>query len=161
MARTPPAELVEFRADDRAARQPILDAMTDMTEAQRGWINLHPGIHPDDEPPPQTILGRVFSGTGPPVPVCTWVAPQPAQKPPHPEFGILHKAGPKVVRTLADAGIVVPDHWVVLADHPRRGLVVAVHPETPHDEVLDWILRAGAALTRIPLTGMWQAAINR
>ena len=134
--------------------------MTELARAQTGWITLQPGIHPDDEPPPTTILGRLFSGTGPPVPLCTWVAPEPKQKPPHPEIGIMHKAGPKVVRTLEQRGITLPDHWVVLADHPRRGLVVAIHPDSPHDEVLDWLVRAAEVLTRIPLTGTWKASIH-
>ena len=150
-------EEFEFRPPDDGA---VVDAMGALAHARRGWITLQPGIHPDDEPPTPTILGRVFSGTGPPVPVCTWVAPEPKQKPPHPEIGILHKAGPKAVRTLNDAGLAVPDHWVVLADHPRRGLVVAVHPESPHAEVLTWLLRAGELLTRIPLTGTWKAAVH-
>jgi hypothetical protein len=157
----PSPQPVEFRPEDAAAVASIVDAMTELTNAQKGWINLYPGIHPDDEPPTPSILGSLFSGTGPPVPVCTWVAPQATQKPPHPELGILHKSGPKAVRKLAAEGITVPDHWKVLADHPKRGLVIAVHPQSPNEEVLDWLMRAGAALTRIPLTGSWQAAINR
>jgi len=159
VARTP--ELVEFRPEDKAAVAAIAKIMAELTTAQKGWINLYPGVHPDDEPAPPSILGSLFSGTGPPVPVCTWVAPQASQKPPHPELGILHKSGPKAVRKLASEGITVPDHWKVLADHPRRGLVIAVHPESPHTEVLEWLMRAGAALTRIPLTGSWQGAVNR
>ena len=138
----------------------VVAAMGELIEARHGWITLRPGIHPDDEPPPRTLFGAIFSGGGPPVPVCTWVAPEAKQKPPHPEIGILHQAGPKAERRLRDAGVPVPDRWVVLSDHPRRGLVVAVHPEAPHDEVLAWLLRAAAALTRIPLTGSWKASIH-
>ena len=159
MARTP--ELVEFRPEDPSAVAQIVRVMAELTGAQKGWINLYPGIHPDDEPPTPSILGSLFSGSGPAVPVCTWVAPQATQKPPHAELGILHKSGPKAVRTLAAEGITVPEGWKVLADHPKRGLVVAVHPDSPQEDVLAWLMRAGAALTRIPLTGSWQAAINR
>jgi hypothetical protein len=35
-----------------------------------------------------------------------------------------------------------------------------VHPDSVHDDVLGWLLRAGEALTRVPLTGTWQAAIH-
>jgi hypothetical protein len=159
MPRAP--ETFEFRPEQESAIEQVTQAMADLFAAQHGWINLYPGIHPDDEPPEPTIVGRLFSGNGPPVPVCTWVAPQPSQKPPHPELGILHKSGPKAVRKLEAAGITVPSYWKVLADHPKRGLVIAIHPETPHEEVLEWVMRAGAALTRIPLTGSWQAAIHR
>ncbi|MEY2432374.1 MAG: hypothetical protein QOC92_2099 [Acidimicrobiaceae bacterium] len=152
-----PPEIVEFQPGDPDG---ILAAMTELASSQHGWITLQPGVHPDDAPPPRSPIGALFAGTGPPVPVCTWVAPEAGQKPPHAELGILHKAGPKAARTLADAGAGVPEHWVVLSDHPRRGLVVAVHPDSPHREVLDWLLRAGAALTRVPLTGTWQAAIH-
>ena len=154
---TQPAEVVEFRPTEPGA---VVEAMADLATAQRGWITLQPGIRPEDAPPQKSVIGALFSGTGPAVPLCTWVAPDAGQKPPHAELGILHQSGPKAVRTLTEAGVAVPDHWVVLADHPRRGLVVAVHPESPHDEVLDWLLRAGAALTRVPLTGAWQAAVH-
>jgi hypothetical protein len=156
VVRTPP-EVFEFRPPDIGA---VIAAMNELAAAQHGWITLQPGIDPDDEPPPKTLFGALFSGTGPPVPVCTWVAPEAGQKPPHPELGLLHKAGPKAVRRLDEHGIVVPEHWVVLADHPRRGLVIAVHPESPNGEVLDWLLAAGIALTRVPLTGAWQASIH-
>lgn len=155
--RSSPPEVFEFRPPDNGA---VAAAMTELANAQRGWITLQPGVHPDDAPPAPSLLGSLFSGGGPPVPVCTWVAPENGQKPPHVEIGILHKSGPKAVRTLDGHGIVVPEHWVVLADHPRRGLVIAVHPDSPHDEVLDWLLRAGEALTRIPLTGSWQASVH-
>jgi hypothetical protein len=153
----PPPELVEFRPPDTGA---VVAAMTDMTAEQRGWITLQPGVRAEDAPPPRSLFGALFSGTGPPVPVCTWVAPEASQKPPHAELGILHQAGPKAVRTLTETGVPVPDRWVVLADHPRRGLVVAVHPDSPAGDVLDWLLRAGQALSRVPLTGAWQAAVH-
>ena len=154
--RTPP-EVVEFAPPDTSL---VVAAMTDMAAAQRGWITLQPGIRPEDAPPPKSLVAALFSGNGPPVPVCTWVAPEPGQKPPHAELGILHQSGPKAVGTLTDAGVDVPDGWVVLADHPRRGLVIAVHPDSAPDDVLDWLLRAGRALARVPLTGAWQAALH-
>ncbi len=137
----------------------VLEAMQALATAQHGWITLQPGIDPDDTPPQRSIIGALFAGTGPPVPVCTWVAPEATQKPPHVEVGILHQAGPKAVRRLRADGVDVPEGWVVLADHPRRGLVIAVHPDSAHADVLDWLIRAGTALTRIPLTGTWQASV--
>jgi hypothetical protein len=150
-------ELVEFRPPDTGA---VVAVMTELATAQRGWITLQPGVRAEDAPRPRSLLGALFSGTGPPVPVCTWVAPEPKQKPPHVELGILHQSGPKAARTLEDAGVAVPDRWVVLADHPRRGLVIAVHPDAAADDVLAWLVRAGQALSRVPLTGAWQAAVH-
>jgi hypothetical protein len=152
-----PPEVVEFRPPDLDV---VVQAMAELTTAQRGWITLQPGIRPEDAPPPRSVLGALFSGSGPPVPVCTWVAPESRQKPPHAELGILHQTGPKAIRRLSDAGVEVPDRWVVLSDHPRRGLVIAVHPDSAYDEVLTWLLQAGRALTRVPLTGAWQAAVH-
>jgi len=150
-------EVTEFRPPEVDL---IVEAMEALAAAQHGWITLQPGVHPDDVPPPRSLLATLFSGNGPPVPVGTWVAPEPKQKPPHPELGLLHQAGPKVVRKLREAGLEVPDHWVVLADHPRRGLVIAVHPDSPQAEVLEWLIRAAELLTRVPLTGTWQASIH-
>jgi hypothetical protein len=149
-------ELVDFVPAEAGE---VVDAMAVLASAQHGWITLSPGIRPEDAPPQKSVIGQLFSGAGPPVPVCTWVAPDPGQKPPHAELGILHQTGPKAVRTLTAVGIDVPERWVVLADHPRRGLVIGVHPDSAHADVLDWLLRAGAALSRVPLTGSWQAAV--
>jgi hypothetical protein len=152
-----PPEVVEFRPADTSA---VVEVMAEMATAQRGWITLQPGIRAEDAPAQKSVFGQLFSGTGPPVPVCTWVAPEPGQKPPHAELGILHQTGPKAVRTLSEAGLDVPERWVVLSDHPRRGLVIGVHPDSAHGDVLDWLLRAGKTLTRVPLTGTWQAAVH-
>lgn len=155
MAGTP--EIVEFTASDTTT---VVAAMAELAFAQKGWITVQPGVDPDDVPVDRSFFGALFSGSGPPVPVCTWVAPEAGQKPPHPELGILHKSGPKAVALLEERGLDVPEHWVVLSDHPRRGLVIAVHPDSDHGEVLAWLLTAAERLTRVPLTGSWQASIH-
>jgi hypothetical protein len=151
-------EIFEVHAGTRGR---VVERMQSLAAAQAGWITLQPGVHPGDVPPPQTLFSRVFSASGPPVPVCTWVAPAAKQKPPHPEVGILHASGTKAERRLATAGTAIPDRWVVLSDHPRRGLVIAVHPDHPHDDVLAWLLAAGTVLTRIPVTGSWRVEVHR
>jgi len=157
----PQPEVFEVDAERPEDLERVVDAMVELTAAQQGWITLQPGIHPDDAPRPQSIIGKVFTAHGPPVPVCTWVAPEPKQKPPHPEIGVLHGRGPKAEQRLAGLGQVVPDHWVVLADHSKRGLVVAIHPEADPHDVLAWLLAAGTALTMIPVTGKWRIEIHR
>ena len=139
----------------------VTAAMDELTAAQGGWVTLQPGVRADDAPPPANVFSKLLTGTGPPVPVCTWVAPQPKQKPPHAEIGILHGRGSKAEKRLAERELAIPDRWVVLADHAKRGLVVAVHPDASSADVLAWLLAAGAALTRIPLTGSWRAEIHR
>ncbi len=157
----PQPEVLEVAADRADDLERVVAAMDELTAAQRGWITLQPGIHPDDVPRPQSIIGKVFSAHGPPVPVCTWVAPEPKQKPPHAEIGVLHGRGPKAEQRLAGLGLPVPEHWFVLADHSKRGLVVAIHPDTDHHDVLSWLLAAGAALTLVPVTGKWRIEIHR
>ena len=157
----PQPEVFEVKPDRPEDIDRVVAAMDELSAAQQGWITLQPGVDPQDVPRPPSILGRAFSAQGPPVPICTWVAPQPKQKPPHAELGILHARGPKAERQLAERGHPVPDHWVVLADHSKRGLVVALHPESANADVLQWLLAAGAALTRIPITGSWRAQVHR
>src|SRR5258707_12675874 len=93
---------------------PLTTHLESMVEAGDGWVTLLPGVPEEAAPPPRSLLARLFSGQGPPVPVCTWVAPQAKQKPPHVEGGILHATGPKAAARLADRGAAVPDRWVVL-----------------------------------------------
>jgi hypothetical protein len=102
---------------------------------------------------------RIFSARGPAVPLCTWVASDRTRGLEHVTVGIQHGTGPKAVATLRDAGHPVPAQWHVFSDHSKRGLVVAVPLEAPDDDVLRWLLRAGEALTMVPLTGSWRAEI--
>ena len=51
----------------------------------------------------------------------TWA---PAQGREPATIGIEHGQGPRVVRTLADRDVAVPEGWRVAQDHARRGLVV-------------------------------------
>jgi hypothetical protein len=48
----------------------------------------------------------------------------------------------------------------VLADHPRRGLVAAVHPDAEAADVVRWLLAAGTTLSRIPVTGSWRVEVH-
>jgi hypothetical protein len=148
-----PPELVDFRTDDRTA---VLARMDELAAAGRGWINLSPALDEDEEPPPRSSTFGLFSGRGPDVPLCTWVPGTPT------EIGIQHGAGPKVSRILRDLREPVPDHWRVTQDHSRRGLVAAVPEGTSNEEMLDWMLRAGAALAAdLKLAGWWRAAVYR
>jgi hypothetical protein len=63
------------------------------------------------------------------------------------------------VARLAEAGVPLPDGWVVRQDHNRRGLVVRALRDAPESEIIEWSVRAGAALCREEMTGEWQAVV--
>lgn len=127
-----------------------------------GWLTIDPAIDERFPPPEPSLLGRLVSGRGPAVPRATWVPAQTQRRRPEPvSVGILHGTGAHAVERLAENDIVVPDRWRVVADHSKRGLVAWVPIDVPHTEVLAWTLRATRALTRIPLTGRWRAAVHR
>jgi hypothetical protein len=125
-----------------------------------GWLILQPGI--EGEAPAARGSFGIFSGRGPMVPVCSWVPGERSRNGiDHTAVGVEHGTGAKAVVRLAERGHAIPPGWEVMQDHPKRGIVVAVPPATPHAEVLDWLLGAGAALTLLPLTGEWRAFVYR
>jgi hypothetical protein len=160
----PPTETLEFLRDEP---DPVLERMAAIAAHRRGWINLRPRVHGDDaddapdEAPVQPVgLFAVFGGGGPPVPLCTWTPGEVRRRGVEPaSVGIQHAVGPKAVRWLAEFGTPVPDGWVVAQDHPRRGLVVRAPPDADPAAVLGWLLQAGDAMCRLPLTGWWRAAV--
>jgi hypothetical protein len=127
-------EVLDF---DRGDLHAVLDRMARLTDQRRGWINLEPVV--DDETP---------------VPLCTWSAPEQRRRRLHPPVvGIQHHVGRKVTDAVA-----VPDGWVVVQDHGRRGLVVHVPPAEPAERVLAWLLDAAEALCPVPVVG-WAASV--
>jgi hypothetical protein len=73
--------------------------------------------------------------------------------------GIMHPTGGKAVARLAEAGVVIPDGWVVRQDHARRGLLVQTPVAVAEPDVLEWSVRAGTALCRAEMTGRWRAVV--
>jgi len=154
-------ELVEFDPD---APSEVLAAMAELSAvpAGGGWLTLDPAIDERFPPPEQSTFGRLVSSRGPAVPRVTWVPADTARRSPEPvSVGILHATGSGAVARLAEKGTAVPERWRVVADHSKRGLVAWVPVDVPHEDVLAWSLAAGRALTRIPLTGRWRAAVHR
>jgi hypothetical protein len=142
----------------------VVDRMSRLTTARKGWMNFEPAVALEDVPPARDGLFALFSGRGPDVPLATWVpgtAPGGRRRPEPPTIGILHPAGPRASATLAESGHAVPDGWAVVQDYSKKGLVVAVPPSVPHAEVVEWLLDAASALTVVPLTGRWRAAVYR
>jgi hypothetical protein len=152
-----PSHEFEFPVDQPDA---VLAHMERLGAEHRGWVNLQPGIREEDAPPPPTPLGLVFSSDLYEVPVCTWVAGHVTR---HglaaDSLGVQHATGPRVVARLASLGLVLPEGWRWVQDHPRRGLVVRPPVGTPCDTQLRWLLDVGAALSGVPLTGTWRALV--
>jgi hypothetical protein len=155
---------VDFIEFDPDAPHAVLAVMQELAavEAGAGWLTLDPAIDERFPPPEQTTLGRLVSGRGPAVPRATWVPADTARRRPEPvSVGILHGTGAGAVERLAEKGSPLPERWRVVNDHSKRGLVAWVPIDVPHADVLAWTLVAARALTRIPLTGRWRAAVHR
>lgn len=154
----PQPEVFEF---EPASPGELLARMQRLSERHTGWINLEPEVYADDVPEPSRGLLSIFAPPAPPVPLGTWTpAPPPRRGRAQPAtIGVQHPTGRRAKLPLLDAGHPVPAGWVVLADHPRRGLVVAVPPGVGHAEAAAWLVRAAALLSVIPVTGRWRAAV--
>lgn len=151
-------EFLEFDPDDPGE---VLAAMADLAGGA-GWLTLDPAIDDRFPAPEQNLFGKIVSGRGPAVPRATWVPADVERRRPEPmSIGILHGTGADAIARLAEKDIVLPDRWRVVADHSKRGLVAWVPIDIPLDQVLAWTLTASRALTRVPLTGRWRAAVHR
>lgn len=150
-------ELVEFRPDEAGA---VVAAMAAMHAAHEGWINVQPAVNEDDLPAPGSPLFGIFSGSGPAVPLITWAPGEKRRRGfGRSTVGVQHGSGPKAADRLRESGRPLPEGWVVVQDHPKRGLVAAVPPDADDADVLAWLIDAATALSRVPFTGTWRAAI--
>jgi hypothetical protein len=113
------------------------------------FANLVPGVD-EEEVPSRSMLGQVFGNSGPVVPLATWTPG---------EIGLQHAAGQRVVRTLEERGVPVPEDWYVVSEHPKRGLVLRTYA-TPVEDVLAWLVDAASVLCPLPITGPWLARIR-
>jgi hypothetical protein len=159
LRRTPsrPPELIEFSVEDRRS---VLTVMRRLLRDRDGWVNLQPAMAPEDLPDEGSGVTRVFSATGPRVPLVSWV-PEPGRGgvTGPVSLGVQHAAGPKALARLRDRGHPAPDGWRMLSDHPRRGLVVAVPGDEDPDTALVWVLRAAELLAPLALPRAWHAGV--
>jgi hypothetical protein len=140
----------------------VVGEMARLAVAHDGWVNLLPGV-PGDEvegPGKPTVFSTLFGGTASPVTMTTWL-PAKAGRAGTGEatVGIMHPRGKRAVTQLSQMGIPLPEGWRVRQDHNRRGLILLAPEAFPLDALVDWILRAGAALATTELTGSWQARV--
>lgn len=114
------------------------------------FINVSPGVDADQVPSPVSPLGGIFGNRGPLVPLATWTPG---------EIGLQHGVGQKVTKVLAEQGVTVPDDWYVVAEHPKRGLVIRTY-QTPPADTLAWLVRAARVLCPAPIEMPWQAVVR-
>jgi hypothetical protein len=149
---------MEFTPPDVAG---VAGALAQLRAAGSGWVNLLPGIDEDavDVDPP-TGLFAFFGNRVPPVTMATIMPPKRERgEAEGMTVGLMHPTGAKAVALLAEAGVTVPDGWVVRQDHVRRGLVLLAPVGAGESDVVTWCVRAGTALCRADMTGQWRAVI--
>lgn len=120
-----------------------------------GWVNFVPEVDPGHEVAPRSLFATIFSNRGNPVPLATWSAPDDEGA--RPTLGIEHGWGPGALARLEEAGSPLPEGWLKLTDHARRGLVVTAPVDVDRAEAIRWLLEAATALSTVPLTGSWLA----
>jgi len=149
-------DIVQFRL---GARDPVLERMTAVAARNDGetWVNVQPWVDPEHQPK-VSLLRHIFSAKGQPVPTGTWVPGHTSgKKPTHTEVGLQHGAGVGALSKLSEAGVVAPDHWILIQEHTRRGVVYAVPREDAPDEALDFLLRAAQVLSQVDTDDRWLA----
>lgn len=138
----------------------IGEELAALREAGEGWVNLMPGVYDEADINPPTGLFAFFGTRQPPVTMAT-VMPARLEKRAVEgmSVGVMHPTGAKAIARLAEAGVGVPDGWVVRQDHARRGLVLRAAPDTNPADIVAWCVQAGTALCMVDMTGQWQAVV--
>lgn len=147
---------VMFTGDDTSE---VLSCMKDLAARAdgRGWLNVQPWVE-DEDRPPTSPLGRMFSARGPEIPLATWI-PQHrrGRSDVRATVGISHPTGRFAVRRLAEGGVELPQGWVVRQDHIRRGLVFELPQGAGVFDVLTFLMAAIEVLSGVGLDGRWIA----
>ena len=150
-------EQLEFNADDLAQ---VVACMARLADAQDGWINLIPRIADNDERPTSLGFFALLGGGAIGVTMCTWVPGNHNRRGfVNPSLGIAHVTRRRVFAELHSLAVPIPETWLVEQDHPRRGLVLRVPSDEPHEQVLVWALRAISALIAPGPIKKWRADI--
>jgi hypothetical protein len=77
------------------------------------------------------------------------------------QLGIAHAAGKDAVPRLGERGVALPEDWVVVQDHQRRGIVVAVPPWASIEAVVRYVAGALVVLSPFDTSGDFVAVFNR
>ncbi len=157
MTRGRETKTIEFTPPDVDG---VGDELAALRAAGGGWLNLSPGVPDDADINPPAGLFAFFGTRQPPVTMATVL---PARRDKRTvegmSVGLMHPTGAKAVARLAEAGVAVPEGWVLVQDHPRRGLVLRTAPDADPADVVTWCVQAGTALCLVDMTGQWQAVV--
>ena len=127
----------------------------------RRWVNVTPDVG-DADIATGSRVGRLFSGRGPVVPMATWFPRHERRGGTEPtQLGIAHAAGKGAVPRLQERGVALPEDWVVIQDHQRRGIVVAVPPWAEVEAVVRYVAGALVVLSPFETGGELVAEFNR
>ncbi|MGA3354235.1 MAG: hypothetical protein ABSD85_13780 [Acidimicrobiales bacterium] len=150
-------EREEFSIDELT---PIVRWMARLAGAADGWINLVPKLTDDEERPTSLGFFALFGGGSSGVTMCTWIPGSHNHRGPvRPSLGISHVTGHRAARELYLLAIPIPQTWLVEQDHPRRGLVLRLPYDEPHERVLVWALQAAGVLSARGPIERWRADI--
>ncbi len=150
-------ERVEFSAEDPTQ---IVAWMAQLAAAGDGWINLLPNIPSEDERPTSLGFLTLVGGGALGFTMCTWIPARPDdRRRTHSSLGITHLTGRRAAAQLNSSAVPIPATWFVEQDHRRRGLVIRVPRDEPHERVLAWALRAAEALSPPRPDSTWRADI--
>ena len=149
---------IEFQPDRSGD---VVAAMEAIGRSGAGWVNFEPAVDAEDVAAAGSSTFALFSGRGPVVPLATWTPAQTQRRGRREPamIGLQHPAGAKAKPLLAERGHPVPDGWVVVQDHVRKGLVVTLPDGVAEADALVWVVRAARLLSTVTLTGQWRAAV--
>jgi hypothetical protein len=149
---------IEFTPPDVAA---VAHELRALRAAGAGWVNLMPGIDEEaSEVHPRAGLFAFFGNNAAPVTMTTVLPPKRDRTDTAGlAVGIMHPTGGNAVERLAEAGVKVPEGWLVRQDHARRGLLLQTPVAVAETDVMAWSVRAGTALCRAEMTGRWRAVV--
>lgn len=147
--------MVHFRTDDMSE---VIDELERISQKGDGseWVTISPWVDPEHLPV-VSVLKRIFSARGSKVPEATWVPPQrgePAQ------LGFLHSVGANAYHRLVQGDARMPESWVKVSDHSKRGLLFAIHPDASAADVLQFTIEASQVLAEVPTDDRWVAQVS-
>ena len=111
---------IEFTPPDVEA---VAHELRALRAAGGGWVNLMPGIDEEaSDVHPRAGLFAFFGNNAAPVTMTTVMPPKKERRDTEGlTVGIMHPTGGQAVARLAEAGVRLPEGWLVRQDHARRG----------------------------------------